>query len=155
MKCPIVSATPVRKENPSVGNHWNECRFRRIIQAVPLGNSSAMFRLGGLYESGNGVAQSYEKAVELYQKAADLGDANAMHNQGFLYAKGKGVSKSYEKAEELFRQAAENGKTDAMYVLDLSYENGSLGIVDQEKLLNGIKKLQMQDMRKQKIKWKE
>ncbi len=63
-------------------------------KAADLGNADAMFNLGWLYEDGNGVEQSYEKAAELYQKAADLGNAIAMNNMGLLYESGYGVNQS-------------------------------------------------------------
>ena len=40
--------------------------------------------VGWCVENGYGTEQSYERAMNLYQKAADLGDANAMFRIGVL-----------------------------------------------------------------------
>ena len=58
------------------------------------------------YYSGDGVEKSYEKAIELWQKATEQGDAEAQNNLGVCYKYGYGVEQSYEKAIELFAKAA-------------------------------------------------
>jgi TPR repeat protein len=66
-----------------------------------------MINLGALYANGQGVAQDYAKARELYEKAADKGDENAMTNLGLLYANSQGVAQDYAKARELYERAAD------------------------------------------------
>lgn len=39
-----------------------------------------MNNVGLLYAEGRGVEQSYDKAIEYFQKAANLGDTNAIEN---------------------------------------------------------------------------
>ena len=41
----------------------------------------AMSNLGLLYEEGQGVPQSYERAAELYKQSAALGDAVSQRDQ--------------------------------------------------------------------------
>jgi len=74
-----------------------------------------MFDLGVLYRDGLGVAQDYDKARELFQKAADAGDADAMNNLGALYGKGLGVAQDYGKAREWYQKGADAGNTDSMF----------------------------------------
>ena len=52
--------------------------------ATEQGHVGAMTNLGLLYEDGNGVAQSFKKAIELYTMAAEQGGVHAMFNLGLL-----------------------------------------------------------------------
>jgi uncharacterized protein len=65
-----------------------------------------MSNLGSLYANGQGVAQDYTKARELFQKAADKGDAMGMTDLGLLYENGQGVAQDDGKARELYENAA-------------------------------------------------
>ena len=53
--------------------------------------------------------QSYERAVEWFEKASSQGDAGAMVGLGPLHDQGLGVPQSYERAVELFKQSAAMG----------------------------------------------
>ena len=61
-------------------------------QSAALGDASAQFSLGAMYENGQGVAQDYAEAIKWFRLAADQGYANAQSNLGLMYAKGEGVS---------------------------------------------------------------
>ncbi len=65
--------------------------------------------IGVMYDYGRGVEQSYNKAVELYQKGADLGDAGAFCNLGYMYENGQGVNVDKQKALQLFKKACDVG----------------------------------------------
>jgi uncharacterized protein YdaT len=93
-------------------------------KAADGGNPDAMFKLGVIYQNGQGVALDYAKAREWYEKAADRGNADAMANLGWLYANGRGVPQDYAKAREWYEKAADNGNAPAMVSLGLLYENG-------------------------------
>ena len=56
-----------------------------------------------------GCEQSYERAAEWFEKAAEQGYARAMAALGNLYREGKGVPQSYERAFELYRKSAAQG----------------------------------------------
>ena len=60
-----------------------------------------------MYEHGEGVEHSYERAIEYYEQAAHLGDAKAQFNLGLLYANGQGVTKDELKAKEWWTASAE------------------------------------------------
>lgn len=52
----------------------------------------AMDQIGNIYAlGGNGVVQSYSKAVAWYLKGAQAGSGAAMYNIGHLYQHGRGV----------------------------------------------------------------
>ena len=84
--------------------------FEKAIISDP-DNSDAIFELGYLYDKGLGTSQNYERAFELYQKAANAKKpvVNAMNNFGFLYQTGQGVAQDYALALYWYEKAATNG----------------------------------------------
>ena len=70
-----------------------------------------------MYESGQGVDQSYEKAAEYYTAAARQGYVMAQLNLGILYVQGQGVEQSFETARELWMKAAAQGDENAIGAL--------------------------------------
>jgi TPR repeat protein len=89
-----------------------------------LGNMDAQFNLGFMYYNGQGVAQSYEKAVKWYRMAADQGDVISQHNLGNMYNDGRGVTQNYKEAAKWYLKAAEQEDSNAQYYLGIAYENG-------------------------------
>ena len=77
--------------------------------AVEKGEVESMFNLGNWYRDGKGVAQSFQKAAELYTMAAEQGQVDAMYNLGVLYIKGDGVAQSNELARKWWTKAANEG----------------------------------------------
>ena len=55
------------------------------------GSVDAQYRLGLLYEQGNGVPQDFAKAAEWYRRAGERGSSLAQHRLGLLYKTGAGV----------------------------------------------------------------
>ena len=89
------------------------------------GYATAQYNLGLMYEDGQGVDQSYERAAEYYEAAARQGYADAQFNLGALYANGQGVEQSFESARELWMKVAEQGVEDAIKQLqDLDKQEG-------------------------------
>jgi hypothetical protein len=99
----------------------------QFVAGAARGEAEALYNLGGCYELGKGVPQSYERAAELLKQAAAKGDADAQCNLGYLYLKGQGVPQSYERAAELFQQAASKGNANAQFNLGCLYHQG-LGV---------------------------
>jgi TPR repeat protein len=87
-----------------------EIAKRLFERAAEQGDAGAITNLGLLYETGQGVEQSYERAVEYYDQAAQLGhDTKAQYNLGRMYANGFGVQQDLTKAKELFSKAVAGG----------------------------------------------
>jgi hypothetical protein len=84
-----------------------------------------MCKLGVMYYQGLGVEQSYERAKEYYEQAAQLGYAKAQYSLGRMYATGKGVKQSFSMAKEMYELAVQQEHVDAMTNLGLLYVNGS------------------------------
>jgi len=77
-----------------------------LASAANQGHASAQYNLGYSYANGEGVAQSYEKAFELYTLAANQGDDDAQFNLGLLYYQGHGVAQSNGMARKWWLKAA-------------------------------------------------
>ncbi|HHC29993.1 MAG TPA: sel1 repeat family protein, partial [Rhodobacterales bacterium] len=74
-----------------------------------------------MYVNGLYVDVDYEKAAELYRKAAENGLARAQANLGYLYQKGRGVEQDYAEAARWYRVAADQGSTRGMLDLGTLY----------------------------------
>ncbi|MBR3410175.1 MAG: sel1 repeat family protein [Candidatus Methanomethylophilaceae archaeon] len=64
------------------------------MRAAEEGDVDAMYRLGELYESGEGVDRSLEEALRWYSRAAELGHSKAQFKRGALYQRGYGIPSS-------------------------------------------------------------
>lgn len=103
---PMEKGCPGISKKPPVG----------IKKSADKGDITATWLLGELYEKGEGLPQSYDKAFSLYQRAAERTDiigAPAMTRLGRLYEKGLGCPKDTAKAEELYKKAVEAGYEEA------------------------------------------
>lgn len=85
-------------------------------KGVEGGSQTCAYDLGKLYEDGNGVEQSYEKAAQLYLKAAegDFGNTSAQYHLGILYENGWGVPADREEALRWYKAAADRGHMGAL-----------------------------------------
>jgi uncharacterized membrane-anchored protein len=95
-----------------------------LRNAADAGNADAMFNIGYLYDTGQGIAQDYQQAMTWYLKAASLGNIAAMNNIGVLYASGRGVIQDYTQAMTWYLKAADGGDTAAMFHIGLLYATG-------------------------------
>jgi localization factor PodJL len=87
----------------------------------------AAYRLGSLYEKGQGLARDVQMARRYYALAAEAGNIKAMHNLAVLYAEGIDGKPDYRQASQLFRKAADRGLRDSQYNLGILYARG-LGV---------------------------
>jgi localization factor PodJL len=93
-------------------------------RAAELGLAPAQYRIGNLYEKGNGVARDLAKAKTWYQMAAEQGNASAMHNLAVLFATGADGTTDNNSAARWFGQAAELGVKDSQFNLGILSARG-------------------------------
>jgi len=86
-----------------------------FLSLAERGIAEAQYNMGVVYETGDGVAQNFEKAVSWYRKASDQGHAKAQYNLGVCIYNGYGAEKDHEEAARLFRLSAEQGDMYAQY----------------------------------------
>ena len=94
------------------------------VIGASLGNASAQTGLGVMYATGAGVTQSYDKALEWFEKAANQGSSDAQFSLGVMYWSGGGVSQNYTEALRWYRKAADQGNARARQNIGLMYRNG-------------------------------
>lgn len=73
----------------------------------------AEFRIGYMYERGNGVAQDYAAAMQHYLTAAAQGNAVAEFRIGYLYEHGWGVPVDFVQASAWYAKAEVHGNQQA------------------------------------------
>lgn len=86
------------------------------------GEARAQYDLGLLYDTGRGVPQSNEAALQWYQRAAEQGEPRAQYNLGLMYANGQGVPQDYARAYFWTSLSAAQGNGHAMDARDFLYE---------------------------------
>ena len=112
-------------------------------KAIEKGSVKAITDLGGMYRTGKGVTQDYEKAIELYKQAADAGEDYAMNHLGRIYENGDcGQEKNLEEALKWYKLAAEKNHDGAqesvervlqsIYDLAGNYKDGKNGVEKNE-----------------------
>ena len=102
----------------SIGKElYNQSRFLDSIIyfeiALKEGNSNSLPYLAKIYELGQDVNVSKEKAFHYLYLAAEKDDPEALFSLGKKYEDGDGCPSSYIKAEYYYRKAAEFGHTRA------------------------------------------
>ena len=88
------------------------CLYLEILDVDPE-NVAATSNLGVMYSEGRGVAQDFQKALELYHAAHDAGNRCATFNLGVMYEQGRGVAQDFQKALELYHAAHDAGHRSA------------------------------------------
>src|SRR5436190_690681 len=87
-------------------------------------NSNSIYLLGYFNHHGLGTDVNKQKALELYQEAANLENNLAQYYLAWMYKNGEGVNKDYDKSFELFKRSAEGGCDDGIVMLGYCYEKG-------------------------------
>lgn len=88
----------------------------------------AEYELATLHLNGIALSRSYEKAAQLFERAAAHGDSDAKRALGFLYLGGLGVSKNVRTAEKYFQEAAADRIATAQLWLGIIYHGGDKDI---------------------------
>ena len=88
------------------------------------GDAEAQYRIGRLYEFGNGYPKDQAQGIAWIRKAAAQNHADAQQELGVIYATGDGVKQDNVQAVAWFRKAATQGDATAQYNLGLLYAKG-------------------------------
>jgi TPR repeat protein len=94
-------------------------------QLAEAGDATAQYRVGLMYNNGEGVPQDYAEAARWFQLAAEQGGPKAQFLLGFLYAAGNGVPLNDAEAARWFRLAADQGEPRAQFLLGSAYAEGA------------------------------
>ena len=99
--------------------------LKELRPLAERGNAKAQYRLGRMYEFGQGVAVDKAQALVWLRKSAAQGDSEAQLELGVMYASGDGVKQDDKMAVALFQKAATQGEATAQYNLGLMYAKGN------------------------------
>jgi uncharacterized protein len=122
-----VMAGPLEDGNIAYerGDYATALRF--LAPLAEKGDAEAQFKLGTMYDNGEGVQQDYAEALKWYRLAADQGNAFAQFALAYLYEWGRGVPQDNVEAVKWYRLAADQGNVLAQSNLGYIYESG-LGV---------------------------
>ena len=95
-----------------------------LKKAADAGQPVAQYRLGTMYERGQGITASGALAAKWYLAAAGQGNRKAMHNLAVAYAEGSAGRKDTQEAARWFTKAAQLGLSDSEFNLAVLYERG-------------------------------
>lgn len=87
-------------------NNYSEAKKYYEKAAKKCNNKDALKCLGDIYYYGKGVEKNYNKAIEIYEKAAENGSYDALKFLGDIYYYGQGVDEDQSKASSYYQQAA-------------------------------------------------
>ena len=73
------------------------------------GDVKSQYKLGIMYENGQGVIQENSEAIKWYRAAADQGDVEAQYKLGFMYRSGNSVNRDNKIAHMWYNIASANG----------------------------------------------
>ena len=82
------------------------------------GSSKAMFMIGVMYESGEGVKQDIDQAIHYYNMSYDAGSVFGKYAIARIYYWGDGVEKDTQKSDQYLKELAEEGETRAEWHLE-------------------------------------
>ena len=115
----------IRAQGGTEGGAANPAEaFRWLSRAAQQGQPVAEYRLGTLYERGQGVPADGAQAAHWYEMAANQGNRKAMHNLAVAYAGVVGGKKNMAEAARWFAKAAALGLSDSQFNLAVLYERG-------------------------------
>ena len=98
--------------------------IREYRPLAERGNAEAQYRIGRMYEFGQGYPQDKAQGIAWIRKAAAQNHADAQQELGVIYATGDGVKQDDVQAVAWFRKAATQGEPTAQYNLGLLYAKG-------------------------------
>ncbi|MEY4966493.1 MAG: hypothetical protein RL274_2076 [Pseudomonadota bacterium] len=98
--------------------------LRFLTQASEKGQAVAQYRLGTMYERGQGVPADSARAAQWYERSATQGNRKAMHNLAVSHAGGAAGRKNMAEAARWFAKAAALGLSDSQFNLAVLYERG-------------------------------
>ena len=109
---------------PGPSGDENHQQARQVFEKAAAGNADAMYKLGTLYDNGQGGPEDNQIAQRWYEKAAGAGSADAMFKLGALYDNGLNAPRDDAKARQWYEKAAAAGSAKAMSRLGVLYYSG-------------------------------
>lgn len=147
---PALSSIPIANQPARTAE--TDDSIDALRQKADAGDAKSQVKLGGLYDTGEGVPQDPAVADQWYRKAADQGDADGLSCLAFAYEVGWGVKTDHAEATKLnnaalrqYQVAADSGDSAAQFTLGCDFEFGGAvpGLGPEKNLAEAIKYLGM------------
>ena len=94
------------------------------LQAAHMGHVDAQYKVGYMYQCGQGAARDHVSAAYWYEKAAEQGDCDSQYKLAYCYKQGVGREQNYAMAIYWFKRASEQGDEISMCEIGVCYVNG-------------------------------
>lgn len=92
---------------PTVSDHGRVELLHKLLKRSPGRHTApALHLLGNAYANATGIAQDLERALDLYQQAADLKSLEATITLGVCFERGEGTEEDHEEGVRLYMLAA-------------------------------------------------
>ena len=98
--------------------------LKELTPLAEKGNAKAQYRLGKMFNLGQGLPPNKKEAAKWFHLAAQQGLAEAQGALGYLCLVGEGVSQNNDLALEWTRKAAKQGDATAQSNLGVMYREG-------------------------------
>lgn len=95
-----------------------------LLAKANAGDAEAQYKIGNMYNFGDGVRRDYAQALVWYRKGAEQGDPKSEFQFGGLYHLGHGVPQDDAQGFAWIMKAAEQGHTDAEFFISTCYGEG-------------------------------
>ena len=127
----------------------NDVKFEDELQQVNwyeeagnYGNADALFKMGNLYDTGQGFyEQNHREAAGYYKRAAEFsGQTEAQFRLAEMYQKGEGVAQKISEAVKYYEKAAQQGHMQAQIELAKIYRDRDGNFYQPRKAVYYLKK---------------
>jgi TPR repeat protein len=105
-------------KDPVEGERMLQEAFRIFLNQANQGDAYSQNAVGNMLLQGEGVARSYEQALDWYRLGAGNGNIWSMYSLAEAYLYGRGVINDYDLAIEWLARFAEKGGPDECFRLD-------------------------------------
>lgn len=133
----FLSGTKMSKD-PQLASKYllRVAQQQNVASKLQSTQALAQYWIALMYEHGNGLEKSHDKAIQFLEIAANNGNYPAQYDLASLYDEGTGGTKMDKaRACELFEKAADHGHLKAMHNAGYCYQTGIGGKKDQTKAL--------------------
>jgi len=118
----IISAIRKGDTEYRQGDYFTALQYWRPV--AEKGVPEIQFRIGDMYDNGQGVSRDVAEAARWYARAGTRGHIEAQYRLGKMYQDGRGVDRNTFEAKKRYGVAAEAGHTSAQYRLATFYRVG-------------------------------
>ena len=99
---------------------FSQMTLKELLAVAEAGDAEAQYKLGVIYENGQGVEDNCMAAARWYKLSAEQGYAKAQFNLALLYKSGLGVTRNLQTAKHWMEQAANANMPEAINALAAS-----------------------------------